>query len=323
MPTILITGPARSGKTSLAAGLLTHLRDTGRTAAYAKPFSSAAADDPDHPFATQVLASGLGISTGPSPLPLTASADDVATAIAQMRDQAETIIIEAADNSPATELAQALDASVVEIHHYTPGQDWAHTADRAAVNWGARLLAVIVNAVPPYKQDAVADSASESSADVNAVVIPESRAMLAPTVAQIAHHLGATWVQDPVNVDAPVERFLIGGNIMDHGPTYYGRYANQAVITRAQRPDIQLASMLAETRCLVLTGPGEASNYVRAEALERDIPLLQVSTSTIDTADALDHLIDVPTPHSLAKARRYAALLDRHAGAETIAGWLK
>ena len=109
---------------------------------------------------------------------------------------------------------------------------------------------------------------------------------------------------------------------MDNGPTYYGRYANQAVIARAQRPDIHLASMLAQTRCLVLTGPGEATNYVRAEALERDIPLLQVSTSTIDTADALDRLIDASTPHSMAKARHFATLLERHAGVESLGHWL-
>ena len=322
MPTILITGPFRSGKTSLAAGLLAHLRDNGPSAAYAKPFSAAGSSDADQQFAAQVLVNGLGISTGPLPLALTASAADAVIAIAQLRDEADTVIVEAADGSPTSELAETLDAQVLEIHHYTPGQDWAHVIDRAAVRWGNRLTALVVNAVPPYKQDAVTASASESSADVDAVVIPESRFMLAPTVTQLARHLGASWVQEPVNEDAHIERFLIGGNIMDNGPTYYGRYANQAVIARAQRPDIHLASMLAQTRCLVLTGPGEATNYVRAEALERDIPLLQVSTSTIDTADALDRLIDASTPHSMAKARHFATLLERHAGVESLGHWL-
>ena len=225
-------------------------------------------------------------------------------------------------DSTVSELAAALDARVLEVHAYSAGQDWAAVADEAAGRWGNRLLAVVVNAVPPYRQDVVAESAAQSSADVDAFVIPESRVMIAPTVAQIADHLEAVWTLDPVNADAPVERFLIGGNIMDNGPTYYGRYANQAVITRAQRPDIQLASMLPQTRCLVLTGPGEPTNYVRAEALERDIPLLQVSTSTIETADALDRLLDSATAHSLAKARHYAALLERHVGNEVLDRWL-
>ena len=322
MSTILITGPSRSGKTSLADALLTRLREAGRSAAYVKPFSPTPGDDADYRFASEVLAGALGITAGPTPHPLSDGVDEAAAAVSDLRSQHDTVIVEAAEGSPAADLAQALNVRALEIHHYTPGQNWAHIADRAAVNWGNRLAALVVNAVPPYKQDAVTASASESSAGVNTVVIPESRAMLAPTVAQVAAHLGASWVQDPVNADAPVEHFLIGGNIMDNGPTYYGRYPNQAVITRAQRPDIQLASMLAQTRCLVLTGPGEATNYVRAEALERDIPLLQVSTSTIDTADALDRLIDAVTPHSLAKARNFAALLQRHAGAETVDVWL-
>ena len=322
MPTLLITGPARSGKTSLAAGLLACARDVDRSAAYAKPFSSSADADADHAFAAGVLAETLGITVGPAPRPLSAGVDDAGRAIAELRRQHETVIIEAADGSPAADLAEATEARVLEVHAYAPERDWAAMADRAAGRWGNRLACVVVNAVPPYRGEAVAASAAESSATVDAVLIPESRVMLAPTVAQIADHLEAVWTLEPVNADAPVERFLIGGNIMDNGPTYYGRYANQAVITRTQRPDIQLASMLPQTRCLVLTGPGEPIEYVKAEARERDIPLLQVFASTIETADALDRLIDAVTPHSLAKVRHYAALLEQHADPETLDGWL-
>ena len=322
MPTFLITGPAGSGKTSLAAGLLARLRDSGHAAACIKPFSSSTEADADHAFASGVLADALGIAVGPAPRPLTDDVEDSAAAIAVLRDQAGTVIVEAADGSPAAELAEAVDARVLEVHAYAPERDWAATADEAAGRWGNRLVCLVVNAVPPYRREAVAASVAESSADVEAVIVPESRVMLAPTVAQIADHLEAVWTLEPVNADAPVERFLIGGNIMDHGPTYYGRYRNQAVITRAQRPDIQLASMLPQTRCLVLTGPGEPTEYVKAEASERDIPLLQVFASTIETADALDRLIDAVTPYSLAKARHYAALLEQHAAAETLDGWL-
>ena len=322
MPTILITGPERSGKTSVAAGVLSWLRDAGRSAVYVKPFSADGAVDGDHVFASGMLADGLDIAVGPAPGALTGSIDSAVKAIALLKDEAETVVIEASSISPVDELSEALDAGVTEVHAYSAGQDWAAVVDRAAGRWGNRLLALVVNAVPPYRQDAVAESAAQSAADVGTFVIPESRVMIAPTVAQIADHLEAVWTLDPVNTEAPVERFLIGGNIMDNGPTYYGRYANQAVITRAQRPDIQLASMLAETRCLVLTGPGEPTNYVRAEALERDIPLLQVSASTIETADALDRLIDSATAHSLAKARHYAALLERNVGNEELDRWL-
>ena len=322
MPTILITGPAHSGKTSVAAGLLARLRDAGRNAAYAKPFSPDAESDADHAFASGVLADALGIDAGPAPRPMTDGVEDAAAALAELRDHTGTVVVEVAHGAPGAELADGDDLRVLEVHGYTAGQDWAAVADRAAGRWGNRLAALLVNAVPPYRTEAVTAAVAESSADVAAVVVPESRVMLAPTVAQVADYLEAVWTLEPVNADAPVERFLIGGNIMDNGPTYYGRYRNQAVITRAQRPDIQLASMLPQTRCLVLTGPGEPTEYVKAEAMERDIPLLQVFASTIETADALDRLIDAVTPYSLAKVRHYAALLEQHAGPETLDGWL-
>ena len=322
MPTILIAGSSRSGKTSIAAGLLVHARDSGRTAAYAKPFSSAGDADADHAFASGTLAETLGITVGPPPSPLSNDVEDASADVAMFRDQAGTVIVEHSAAPPGADLADEVDARVLEIVVYSPGRDWGAAVDHAAGRWGNRLASLVINAVPPYQREAVAASAAESSADVDAVIIPESRVMIAPTVAQIADHLHAVWTLEPVNADAPVERFMIGGNIMDSGPTYYGRYANQAVITRTQRPDIQLASMLPQTRCLVLTGPGEPSEYIKAEALERDIPLLQVFTSTIETADALDHLIEASSPHSLAKARHYATLLESHAGQDTLKAWL-
>ena len=320
MPTILITGPAASGKTSLAYGLLARLRGAGRSAAYCKPFSPTPDADDDHAFASGVLADALGIAVGPSPRPLDGDVAEAEAAIAELRRQHDIVIVEAADGSPAAELAAAVDARVVEVRAYVPEQDWGVAADEAAGHFGTRLDWLVVNAVPPYRRDIVSEGEAESWAEVDALVIPESRVMLAPTVAQIGEHLNAVWTLEPVNADALVERFLIGGNIMDNGPTYYGRYNNQAVITRAQRPDIQLAGMLPQTSCLVLTGPGEPTEYVKAEARERDIPLLQVSLSTIDAADALDRLIDAATPHSLAKVRHYAALLQQYAGPDWLTG---
>ena len=267
-------------------------RGAGRSAAACRPFSTADEADADHAFASGALADGLDIAVGPAPRALSAPLD--AGFIDLLRSEAETIIVEAAEGSTSSELAWALDARVLEVYAYAAGQDGA---------------ALVVNAVPPYRTSDVAESVAESSADAAAVVVPDSCVMLAPTVAQVADHLDAVWTLEPVNADTPVERVLIGGNIMDNGPTYYGRYANQAVITRAQHPDIQLASMLPQTRCLVLTGSKEPTEYVKTEARERDIPPLQVFTSTIETADALDRLIEAATSHSVPKARHYAALL--------------
>ncbi len=322
MPAILIAGSAASGKSSLAYGLLALVRDAGRSAAYCKPFSATPDGDADHAFASEVLAEAMGITVGPQPLELSDDLSKALSAITDLSRQNDAVVIEAAEGSPVAELAQAIDARVVQVLPYAPGRNWANAVDEAAVRWGRWLAGVVVNAVPQYRKEAVAAGAAGSQADVATAVIPESRVMIAPTVAQIGERLQAKWTLEPVNEDAIIERYLIGGNIMDNGPTYYGRYRNQAVIARAQRPDIQLASMLPQTRCLVLTGPGEPTEYVKAEARERDIPLLQVPSSTIDTADALDRLLGAATTHHLAKVRHFSALLEQHATAEWLAGVL-
>ena len=311
MSTILITGAPNAGKTALAAALLSRLRDAGRTAAYYKPHSAAPGGDADHAFASTALAAALGIAVGPPPMPPAGDAAIAADAIAELRRGHDAVVVEAALGAPVAELAEAADARILEVQAYPPDR-------RAAARWGARLAGVVVNAAPVYRVPA-----AQESAGPDAVVIPESRLMLAPTVAQIGDSLNAAWPLEPVNADALVEHYLIGGNLLDNGPTYYGRYPNQAVIARAQRPDIQLAGMLPQTRCLVLTGPGEPAEYVKAEARERDIPLLQVAASTIAAADALERLMSAANSRHLAKVRHYAGLLERHAGAERLESWLE
>lgn len=310
MSTILVTGPTNAGKTALAAALLSRLCDAGRSAAYYKPHSAAPGSDADHAFASTALVAALGIAVGPPPMPLPGDAAHAAAAIAELRRRHDAVV-EVAPDAPVAELADAVDARIIEVRAYPPDC-------RAAVRWGARLAGVVVNAAPVYRMAAAQDAAGP-----DAVVIPESRLMLAPTVAQIGDSLNAAWPLEPVNADALVEHYLIGGNLLDNGPTYYGRYPNQAVIARAQRPDIQLAGMLPQTRCLVLTGPGEPAEYVKAEARERDIPLLQVAASTIAAADALERLMSAANCRHLAKVRHYAALLERHAGAGRLESWLE
>ena len=80
------------------------------------------------------------------------------------------MVIEAANGSPAEELADGIDAQVLEVHAYAAGQDCVAVADRDAGRWGNRLAALLVNAVPPYRTDAWAVYIAESAADVDAMV---------------------------------------------------------------------------------------------------------------------------------------------------------
>ena len=304
----IVGNQSGAGKTSLAAALLVTANAAGKKAAYYKPFADGRTADSDVAFMSELSAS-LGGPAVPAPGNKSDSANlgPTQAEISKLESEAGIVVVE----GPDAQAPHAFDSKVVLVHHGAPGGVSASMSTA-----GPNLAAVIVNSVPIHRRDEVARALAGQSVPV--AVIPESRGMLAVTVEQLAEHLGGQWVLDPVNADSPVERIMIGGNILDEGPTYFDRYVNQAVITRVERPDIQMASMCDKTACLVLTGPGEPTEYIKAEALKREVPLIQVRTNTHDTAEALAGLLDKADARTAFKAHRFADLLARYTSPEGL-----
>lgn len=312
----IVGNQSGAGKTSLAAALIVTANAAGKQAAYYKPFSSTPNADPDVAFISQLLLASSGGPSVPAPRPNAAATDatalsEVQAEVSKLESEAGIVIIEGSDSSKP----YPLTSKIILVRQYS--QKDGPRAGTASINAaGEDLIGIVINAVPIHRRDQVAHSQSRHSVPI--AVIPESRGMLSVTVEQLAEHLGGQWVLDPVNTDAPVERFMIGGNILDEGPTYFGRYANQAVITRVERPDIQMACMSNKTSCLVLTGPGEPTEYIKAEALKREVPLIQVRSNTHDTAESLAGLLNKVDARTTTKAVHFAGLLEKYMGTQAV-----
>jgi BioD-like phosphotransacetylase family protein len=305
----IVGNQSGAGKTSLAAALLVAANAAGKKAAYYKPFSDAPGLDADTAFIGLLLQS-IGGPSVPDPRKPADSHDftDTQTTITNLQSEADLVIIEGPDAATPLDIG----GTVLLVHKYSQQASISDSVSQA----GPLLAGIVVNATPIHRRDEVARDLAGQALPV--AVIPESRSMLTVTVEQLANHLGGQWVLDPVNADAPVERFMIGGNIMDEGPTYFDRYPNQAVITRVERPDIQMASMCDKTCCLVLTGPGEPTEYIKSEALKREVPLIQVRTNTMDTAESLAGLLDRADARTITKANHFAGLLEQYLGSDAI-----
>jgi hypothetical protein len=112
--------------------------------------------------------------------------------------------------------------------------------------------------------------------------------------------------------DNLVEHYLIGGMILDWGVLYFERFTNKAVIVRGDRPDIQMAALKTATSCLVLTGGHPPIQYVKYEAGEQEVPLIQVEADTLNTASTLESLqervlFDHPMKHD-----QFQELMSQH-----------
>ena len=304
-----------AGKTSIAAGLATLIARSGVRISVCKPVSPAGRADPDAVYFARHFRGGSAVASSEDD----ASLDAAASAVRSLTGISEHVIAEVANPATGsgaaspivTGLAERLSARVLAVFGYQPDTSLVSISS-AVATLGPSLAAVIINQTPRYRTQRAENLMSEL-ANVGVPVIgalPEDRAMLSLNLEQLEASLGGRWELEPQDGDVWIDRFLIGGNIMDSGAGYFGRYDHQAVITRAERPDIQMASLMQDTRCLVLTGGARPTEYIRVEAAKRNVPMLLVDQGTVATADAVGGLMGAIVPHARHKAERMADLLD-------------
>ena len=328
-----------AGKTALTSALAVQLSAAGRRVGYFKPYSSEPEGDADVDFiARSVLPTGdNGVPPGPLPLPeaglesqqtLHDTVGQIQRSMEQLAAANDLVIVEGPSLSSSegdrlsssVELAEVLGAAVVLVFHYGTKLNVDRVLDLCRP-FGERLLGVLINSVTRYRDREVRLSlgpAIESEGGKFLGAIPEDRLMLSVTVGQIAQHLGARWVLGEERAHELVENFLIGGNIMDWGVTYFGRMENKAVIVRGDRPDLQLAALATPTTCLVLTGGHEPIQYVHHQAEQEEVPLLVVEADTISTAHALDTVLEGSTSYHPRKVERFRDLVREYTDLEAF-----
>ena len=322
---IVANRPA-AGKTALAGALLSLTLDAGQRAVWYKPLAANPDADRDLAFMGQLMASEPVAAVPPLPQAFNPAADalpvsdqqqsEIAAAVAELAAAYDTVLVEWTAPATAAGALVLPGYPVLLLWGYAAG---AVAADEVAAIAGAAqgicgdLGGIIVNGVTRYREWETEREILEPLRAQGWPVlgaIPESRRMLAPTIEQVAEGLEGRWVEEPADLAAVVDRFLIGGNIMDSGPNYFGRYDAQAVITRGGRPDIQMASLQGGTRCLILTGGEEPIEYVRVEARKHAVPLLLVSADTLDAAERIGGLIEREAAHTREKAAYFADLME-------------
>lgn len=328
----IIANRPGAGKTLLAGALLARLANAGQTAgstaAWYKPLSPTPAADPDAAFMRQLLP----LAAVPPPLPqpynpadnaaLTQEQqDEIAAAVSNLAATFDPVLVEwalpLADSAPPPILP---DHPILLLHGYTAGQPanrQAAAIAAAAQNLGSDLSGILINGVLRYRRretdrEIIAPLRDQGLPVLGA--IPESRPLLALTLQQIADGLGGRWIQEPADFSEAIDRFLIGGNLMDSGPHYFGRYPRQGVLTRGGRPDLQLACLATgtNTRLLALTEGVEPTEYIRVTARHQNTPILLLDGPTLETAAALAAMQTQAHPYTPEKLAHFAALMDKH-----------
>ena len=205
--------------------------------------------------------------------------------------------------------AESLDAHVILVVRL--GEQVVEEASK----YGSRLAGVVWNKVPRYRTQDLKDACGElADAGIRCLgYIPEDRGMAANGVADIMSHLGAETIMPPRNGDSLIETFLIGGLVLDWGPTYFDSEPATCVVVRTGRPDVQISALQSEsTRAVLMTGGGKPIDYVFYEARTKGIPLFVTERDTNDVMSRLDDIApsSVAHPGKLERMRELLAAGD-------------
>lgn len=349
MNTILVTATEESsGKTAVALGLAMLAREHGLDVGYMKPkgtrFQGATGEtfDDDAQFALDLLdidadadeCCPVGYSRTLAEQTVRGEQDVeelqqlVHTCCQELAGDHDLMILEGGGRFTTggvidltdPHVAELLDARVLLIARYESVWDLDDVL-AAADRFGDRLTGVLFNTVTNENIDrAVGEVVPFLQARGIPVVgvIPKTTELAGVTVADLARETNAEILTDS-STDAFIERFLVGAMSSDSALQYFRRINNAALITGGDRSDIQTVALEAQgIQCLILTGGHHPSAAILGKAEDRDIPVLLLSTDTLNAIDQVEDVIRSGRTRDRRTVSRMQELLVEHADINTL-----
>jgi len=187
------------------------------------------------------------------------------------------------------------------------------------------LIGIVLNAVTPDEVDELRCSvvpALEALGIVVFGVMPRSPLLRSVSVGELVRRLEARVICCAERLELMVETLSIGAMNVNSAMEFFRRRRNMAVVTGADRTDIQLAALEASTQCLILTGAGEPLPQLINRAEELEVPLLKVDHDTLATVEVIEQAFGHVRLHEAVKATYAFRLVEEHCDLARLFGVL-
>jgi len=159
---------------------------------------------------------------------------------------------------------------------------------------GGRIAGVVLNEVEfpklDYIERRVVPFLKRKGIDVLATLLTDP-ILSSVTIRELAEVLNGEVLCCKHRMDDLVERFSVGAMNVEGALKYFRKVRSKAVITGGDRPDIQLAALETDTRCLILTGNLYPNSIIIARAEERDVPIVLVQRDTISVVQQVEDIM--------------------------------
>ena len=178
-----------------------------------------------------------------------------------------------------------------------------------------KLVGIVLNAVNPDDVGEIKQTVVPAleALGINVYgVMPRSPLLRSVTVGELVRRLEARVICCEERLELMVETLSIGAMNVNSAMEFFRRRRNMAVVTGADRTDIQLAALEASTQCLILTGAGEPLPQLINRAEELDVPLLKVDHDTLSTVEVIEQAFGHVRLHEVVKASYAFRLVEEH-----------
>ncbi len=218
------------------------------------------------------------------------------------------------------QLAKRLKAKVL-LAHFWQDSTSVEALLEAKNQLGDHLSGVILNAVNPDQikdiKENIVPSLKALGLDIFGVM-PRSPLLRSVTVEELVRRLNARVICCSDRLELMVETLSIGAMSVNSAMEFFRRRRNMAVVTGADRTDIQLAALEASTQCLILTGAGEPLPQLINRSEELDVPLLKVDRDTLSTVEVIEQAFGHVRLHETVKATYAFRLVQEHCDLDRI-----
>ena len=212
------------------------------------------------------------------------------------------------------QLAVGLGGRVILVH---PWQDSCSVDALLAAReyLGDYLAGVVLNIVTPGELATLNQQGVPSLEGFGVPVfgvMPRSPLLRSVTVGELVRRLDAQVICCKDRLELLVETLSIGAMNVNSAMEFFRRRRNMAVVTGADRTDIQLAALEASTQCLILTGVGNPLPQLINLAEELEVPLLRVYHDTLATVEVIEQAFGHVRLHEAVKATYAFRLVEEH-----------
>jgi len=202
------------------------------------------------------------------------------------------------------QLAKDLDSKVLVVNLWENSTS-VDALLNAKKQLGEYFAGAVLNSVVPSNieniKNSIIPSLKELGIDIFGVM-PKSPLLRSVTVGELIRRLNAKVICCPDKQQLLVETLSIGAMGVNSAMEFFRRRRNMAVVTGADRTDIQLAALEASTQCLILTGIGDPLPQLIHRAEELEVPILKVDIDTLASVEVIEKAFGHVRLHESIKA---------------------